>query len=221
MMKISEEAKRISCDRKMKTTTVVLDIETVAQPLDSFPESCQDYIQERFKGQRKDRTIEDMMCLDPDFGQIVTIQFFMFDNVEKTGGITLQEPDLLHDFWSFMGGRSNSNPTIVTFNGKSFDIPYILKRSAYLGVKPTINIPTKRYSTSPHFDIAEVLSGFDMSKMKKLGIYCDLFGIKHKIADANKVGEWFRNGEFDRITKHCREDVRATAELYEKIKDYY
>src|SRR5262249_42524633 len=72
----------------------------------------------------------------------------------------VDEADLLTHFWDV----AKRYQTIVTFNGRGFDIPFIYLRSALL------NVPISRkdwlgyrYQTEPHCDLAEQLTFYNVS----------------------------------------------------------
>jgi len=203
--------------KKMKT--IIYDIETVARPMEDLPETVQEYMTTRFERQRKHDSIEKFMCLDSDFGRIIAISWQCLEEGSVVTDICKDEKASLENFWSQM--RELKPSLFVGFNSKSFDAPFLHKRSAYLGAKPPIHITSKRYSIFPHFDIAEVLSGFDQYRMKSLSTYCALFGIEHDTESGENVKEWYEEGDMERIAEHSRKDVEATALLYKRIKDFY
>lgn len=101
---------------------------------------------------------------------------------------------------------------LVTFNGKQFDLPILIKH----GVKQGIKLPyqelieaTRMWSSSNHTDLMELLSfGQDwLSLDKYLQIYC---GVKKKEVDFEQISQ----GELE---QHCLEDLGLTEMLYEKF----
>ena len=113
----------------------------------------------------------------------------------------------------------------VTFNGKSFDFPYINIRSAINGVPVPrdIVLDTRRFSTERHFDVREVVTNYERYRKGTLEFFCEIFGVpspKNGINGKN-VGEYFKAGKLDEIAKYCLGDCKATGELYMKLRNYY
>jgi DEAD/DEAH box helicase domain-containing protein len=68
--------------------------------------------------------------------------------------------------------------------------------------------------TLPTFDILEDI-------YNRLGFRLSLDHLaketlnRGKTADGLQAVEWFRNGEMDKLTEYCRQDVRVTRDLFE------
>jgi DEAD/DEAH box helicase domain-containing protein len=90
---------------------------------------------------------------------------------------------------------------IVGFNVKRFDYRVL---SAYT---------SEDLSALPTFDILEDVYnrlGFRLA----LGHLCEETLHRGKTADGLQAVEWFRQGEFDKLTEYCRQDVAATRDLF-------
>lgn len=91
---------------------------------------------------------------------------------------------------------------IVGFNVKRFDYRVL---SAYTGMD---------FNFLPTFDILEDI-------YHRLGFRLSLDHLaketlnKGKIADGLQAVEWFRNGEMEKLTEYCRQDVVVTRDLFE------
>jgi DEAD/DEAH box helicase domain-containing protein len=91
---------------------------------------------------------------------------------------------------------------LITWNGDHFDIPLLNKY--YPG------------------DLTKIKSLDLMKEVQKvLGRRLKLDGVGQATLGINKSGngieavEWWRNGEIDKLTKYCLDDVRITKELYD------
>lgn len=133
------------------------------------------------------------------------------------------EKSILERFWGFL--KSGNYDFIVTFNGREFDCPFLMLRSAILNLKPSINIMrgSDFNFNSYHIDLIKELTFFKHSQGAKrkfnLDFYCRQFGIKSPKADGisgDKVEELYRNNEFKKIADYCIGDVFAEAELFKK-----
>ncbi len=114
--------------------------------------------------------------------------------------------------------------SVVTFNGRGFDVPFIYLRSALLNVPITKkNWLGYRYAVEPHCDLAEQLTFYSVggqggaARRFNLDFYCKVFGIgspKSAGVTGNDVTTLMAEGKFREIAEYCLRDVRATVELY-------
>ena len=134
------------------------------------------------------------------------------------------EKEMLADFWQ---GAKNYGE-LVSFNGRSFDVPFLLIRSAVHKVKPTINLMSNRYLSSQygvrHVDLLDQLSFYGAVRRKgNLHLYCRALGIKSPKAGGitgDDVGRLFKDKEYKKIAEYNSWDLIATAELYKIWLDY-
>jgi len=134
------------------------------------------------------------------------------------------EMQILKVFWAKLlekagpGGRYAAYP-VVTFNGRHFDGPFLMLRSAVYGIKPTRNLVGYRYNLNDNCDLLEVLTLMGVLSWQhrySLDFWCSQFGIESpkKDMDGSQVGEVWRSGDFDRLVNYSLSDIKATAELY-------
>jgi 3'-5' exonuclease len=208
---------------------LVVDIETVAQSVDEIPDRALEILfrglergeasQEEIEAQRRD--LIDRFGLDPTTGRIVCIGLVETETVREQAFYGTDERVLLRLFWEYL---DRSRPELfITFNGKSFDFPYINLRSAILEIEPSVPLPTRRYTTRPHFDVREVLAGDDRRRKGTLDYFCAIFGIpspKEEL-DGSQIGEAFQNGRYEAISRYCLADCQATAALYHRLERFY
>lgn len=65
--------------------------------------------------------------------------------------------------------------TLISYNGKAFDWPLLMRRARYLGIRPVPYINVDRYKSS-HCDLLEMLSDRDPSRRRPLGFYVRRLG---------------------------------------------
>src|SRR6185369_4637011 len=143
--------------------------------------------------------------------------------VERAGSRTYisgSEKQILEKFWEFFDNDSR----FITFNGRQFDGPFLMIRSAINGIVPKRDLVGYRYGYHPNCDLREVLNFFGTTNSRQfkfnLDLACKAFGVqtsKGEGLDGRSVETWYRAGRHREIADYCLEDVRATAELYEKI----
>jgi DNA polymerase elongation subunit (family B) len=231
--------------------TLVFDIETTAQPLENFDEVQQEYLlreAEKIPDENlraiKSEEITRMFSLWPLTGNVVCIAML---NAESQRGQVLytaedfeedgaeagpvefmpcaDEMEMLTAFWDV----AKHYDSVVTFNGRGFDVPFLYLRSAVLNVPITKkNWLGYRYAVEPHCDLAEQFTFYNVSGREgaarkfNLDFYCKSFGIDspkaHGVTGMD-VPAMIAAGKQRDVAEYCLRDVRATVELYRVWKE--
>ena len=131
---------------------------------------------------------------------------------------------MLEDFWK----GAKSYDTFVTFNGRSFDAPFLMHRSIAQEVVPSVNLMEGRYlyqqKTIRHVDLQDQLTFYGaMMRKPSLHLFCRAYGIESpKVAgvSGDDVAELFMQKKFRDIALYNARDVAATTKLYEKWLNY-
>ncbi len=135
------------------------------------------------------------------------------------------EAEMLKNFWQ---GAKNYRE-FISFNGRSFDVPFLLIRSAVHRLKPTVDLMSNRYLnyqnfSSRHIDLLDQLSFYGAVKRKgNLHLYCKAFGInspKARGVSGDEVNYLFNQGQFKLIAEYNSWDLLATMELYKIWQEY-
>jgi DNA polymerase III epsilon subunit-like protein len=216
---------------------IVLDIETLGFPIESFDETQQKYLL-KFAETDSDRieTIQ-KLSLYPTTAQIIAIGML---NPETNHGKILFQSDEPLDYYSdneFIHFKSGTEKEIieqfwldighydqfVTFNGRAFDCPFLMLRSAILQVLPTRNLMPYRYDASIHCDLLEQFTFYGALRKFNLDFYCKSFGVEspkmHGVTglDMKQLTEEKR---FREIAEYNLRDLQATAELFRRWEKY-
>jgi len=226
---------------------LVFDIETSALPLESFDDAQLEYLfrdaqklADEAARQARRAELQQQFNLYPFTAQVVCIAMlnaetcrgqalFIAEDFEadaQEGGPVefvpcMDEVELLTAFWDV----AKHYETVVTFNGRGFDVPFVYLRSALLSVP----ISRKdwlgyRYQTDPHCDLAEQLTFYGVSgrdgaaRRFNLDFYCKAFGIespKSQGVTGMDVNRLLADGRYREIAEYCLRDVRATVSLYQ------
>lgn len=219
--------------------TLVFDIETIPHEWNSFDAYTKSALI-RSAGEAGEEGAKSMLGLSPLTGGIVSVAlydverrqgavYFAGDGTgesERDGDFIIKErteKEILEDFWEGVRGYD----VFVTFNGRSFDIPFLLHRSVVHGLRPSHTFAQSRYLTKQslpyHVDLMDELTMYGaMSKRPSLHLLLRAYGIESKKgeADGSQVAELARAGRFRDLTRHNIDDVIATTALYEKWKQY-
>lgn len=223
---------------------IVLDIETVGFELDNLSSSQKEFLlryaekenNPKLKEEKKEET-ERYLSLYPFTANLISIGML---NTETEGSLVLynsdnndewkadekkitykgnSEVEILKMFWKFISKADK----IITFNGRNFDIPFLMLRSAMLNVKPSINLIQNRYNITTHIDLLDQFTFYGITRKFNLDFYCHAFGItspKSKGISGMEVKELYKAGKVKDIAVYCGEDVKATYELYKIWEEY-
>jgi DNA polymerase elongation subunit (family B) len=230
---------------------LVFDIETSALPLEQLDEAQQEYlfrecakISDELARAAKRTELEQQRSLWPLTAQVVCIAMvnadtgrgqvlFTAEEHEEPPGqpgpvefvAVPDEAELLGSFWDV----AKRYETMVTFNGRGFDVPFLYLRSALL------NVPISRkdwlgyrFQTEPHCDLAEQLTFYGVSGREgaarrfNLDFYCKAFGIdspKSHGVTGRDMNSLMAEGRYREIAEYCLRDVQATLLLYQIWKE--
>lgn len=138
---------------------------------------------------------------------------------------TMTETELLQKFWELSARYTH----FVTFSGRTFDIPFIMIRSAVRGIRPPKDLMRNRYlnqqfDSAKHVDLYDQLTfyGSFVNRIGGLHLACRAFGIetpKDGELDGSKVGEYYQKGKYRDIAEYNGRDLRATRDLYLKWRE--
>jgi hypothetical protein len=108
--------------------------------------------------------------------------------------------------------------TLVTYNGRSFDLPVIALRSLChavpLGWYYRDRNVRARYSDDGHLDICDWLADHGASRAGSLDALAHLIGLPGKVGvDGSQVAGLYDAGDQDAIDRYCMSDVAQTALL--------
>lgn len=143
-------------------------------------------------------------------------------------GITFKamgEKEMLKKFWE--GAQKYQH--FITFNGRGFDAPFLMIRSAIHGIRPTKDLMRGRYlyQNNPdavHIDLLDQLTFYGAVRRKGgLHLWSRAFGIKSPKSEGitgDDVGRLFREKKYLDIARYNVGDLRATRDLYEKWESY-
>lgn len=171
------------------------------------------------------------MGLNPDLGRICVIGYacrkspkeIITDDHHIKEATDAQERSVLRAFWK----KVESYEKICTFNGAGFDIPFIMRRSWLLGVRPTRKFPVVPWKCatreSDHIDVRLVLSMGNPTAKGKLDFYGQLKLGEGKTdgIDGSQVWPMWQDGRIDEICSYGRDDCALTLRLLESTFGYY
>ncbi|MFA6410842.1 MAG: ribonuclease H-like domain-containing protein [Candidatus Buchananbacteria bacterium] len=232
-------------------STLIIDIETVGEDFALFDQPTKDALSWWLKKEAKTKAeyeaalseLKDGLGFSPLTGQIVVIG--VLDVTKNKGKVYFQapgqkiknfkegnfefeclsEPEMLKKFWQ---GVLRYNE-FVTFNGKSFDIPFLMIRSAKHKIRPSKNLMSNRYlgsqkTNAKHVDLLDELNFYGAVRKKgNLHLWSRVFGVDSPKAQGitgDDVNRLFFEKKFIEIAKYNTGDLTATKELYDFWKNF-
>jgi uncharacterized protein len=143
----------------------------------------------------------------PAVDHVCTSQFLLRDIQDEPGAI-----------WALIS-QLEPNTSLITFNGRSFDIPYIKQRLAYYGLDAVLD--------NPHFDLLHFTRRALRSKLTdcKLDTVEEYMGIKREINIPGALvphfyGTYLRTknpGPLVAIVEHNKQDLLTLGTLFSKL----
>lgn len=230
---------------------LIIDIETVGEDFNSLDRPTQEvltrWIKKESESEEKYETelegIKNRLGFSPLTAEIIVLGVLDYYRNEgvvyyqapgeeikefSEDGITFKqttEKGMLQKFWE--GALKYQH--FITYNGREFDIPFIMIRSAICGIRPTKNLMQGRYLSqqkfdSVHIDLQDQLTFYGALRRKGgLHLWSRAFGIESPKASGitgDDVGRLFKERKFVDIAKYNVGDLRATRKLYEKWENF-
>lgn len=237
---------------------LAFDIETVPLGWGSFSESQQEYLLRGAENEEEKEKRKGLLGLSPLTAKVVCIGMQLMGresgggeySMEKRAAFSVDESltddeskevelstgdicflyteeKVLENFWKVL---EKYDPDLISFNGRNFDAPFLMLRSALLKVRPSRNLMAgTKFNYPKHIDLIDELTffnpgwGFSATKRFNFDFYARAFGItspKAQDIDGSKVPEYYADGKILEISEYCLRDVVATWELFKVWREY-
>lgn len=230
---------------------LVFDIETIGEDFNSLDKATQENLtrwleRESSSDEEYAAGLEDLKAglgFSPLTGEIVAIG--VLDAHENKGAVYFQSPgektaefsegdikykpateaDMLREFWKI----ADKYEHFITFNGRTFDVPFLMIRSAVHGVRSSKDLMRGRYlyqqdPRAVHIDLLDQLSFYGALRRKgSLHLWTRAFGIespKSGGVTGDDVGRLFKEKRYKDIARYNARDLFATKELFVRWNDY-
>ena len=217
---------------------IIFDIETAGKDFDCLEPAVQEYLLRWAETEGERQEVKESLSFYPLTAEIVAIG--MYDPDKNKGFIYFQnnadpllpfeeedmryetgtEQEIIGKFWETLRGYKQ----FITFNGRGFDCPFILVRSAVHKIRPLRDLMPNRYGDT-HIDLFDQLTFYGATRRKfSLDMWCRTFGIKSPKSDGitgYEVKDLFSAGKYLDIARYCAGDLKATAELLSVWQTYF
>jgi predicted PolB exonuclease-like 3'-5' exonuclease len=141
--------------------------------------------------------------------------------VETLGVGDYSEEKLVREFWA---RAERFTGTMVTFNGRRFDIPVLELAALRHAIAAPVHfsddgLARNRYARARHFDLFDYLTNFGaISLAGGMDLLLKMIGMPGKTGmDGSMVQEYFEAGRLDEIHRYCRNDVVQTYFLFLRV----
>jgi predicted PolB exonuclease-like 3'-5' exonuclease len=145
-------------------------------------------------------------------------------SLKSSGLDRFSEKELVVRFWEMF----ESARTLVTFNGRGFDLPVLESRALKYG----LSLPRyfaagenrntfrgSRYGDAYHIDLCDFLSNFGAFPRNSLNLWARLIGLPGKYTIAGEDVEYlFRQGRQKEVNQYCMTDVLQTYLLFLRVE---
>lgn len=143
-----------------------------------------------------------------------------------------EERALLFQAWEWIGNALMRSIPLVSFNGKNFDLPVLMKRAmlqdVYVPPSSYSKVAGNRYAGQDrhHVDLMLALGNptpfSSRPEVKSFDYYLARFGFEGKPEgwDGSKVYPAFLEGWFEDIQVYCRTDVELLNALFRRVQPW-
>lgn len=212
--------------------TIVLDIETIASPIaDADRETIE------AMAAKREQDADTFCALCPALARVVAVGLMNVDSGNRRvvfDASLVDAPDKLGDIdlvghsgeegvvRSVHGLLKGSAKTLVTFNGRGYDIPLLLHRAVVHGVAaaPIVNAAAwqKPWENRPHVDMLAQLTFGGATGKFPLAAYAIAHGVGNPKTggDGSHVAELVRQRDGQKLCQYVSDDVEATRALAQR-----
>jgi len=218
----------------LRCKTLVFDIETVPGiELAQAPAAVVKAIDRA--AERMDGDVDKVMGLSPYFGKVVSLAF---GDGEAEGPVTalvvpppgreqdeypswirpMTEAELLRSFWHL----ADAAELVVSYNGRGFDVPFLLMRSLIHGIPARVDLLSSPFSLRPHLDLFRLIGhGRGGLGSTSLDVICWALGIESPkgAMDGSMVAPTYARGDIESIATYNVADVRATTAVFRHLRE--
>jgi predicted PolB exonuclease-like 3'-5' exonuclease len=161
----------------------------------------------------------------PPHHRVVVVGALLLDanyEIKRLGvvGDGKDEAGMLRDFAKLLEER---RPCLVTFNGRSFDMPVIATRCLRHGIPLRHYYRSRdvryRYTADGHLDLMDYVADFGAAKASRLDVIAKLCGMPGKVGvDGKDVGPMVHAGRLAEVRAYCLCDVAQTAGVFLRVQ---
>lgn len=203
---------------------ITIDIETL-------PNADVSAISKQNKKTEEESSVDLKTALNGDFGRLLCIGYIdetpggkakrgVIGWDEESGAFTLNEREMLAEFWQLLRGFRPNFDRIVGHCIFDFDLKFILKRSVIHGIPPTVDLSFARYRNTPIYCTCAEWERWSYGAKISLDKLAKVLGLPSSKAEGvngSHVFDMFQRGEYRALRDYCLRDVVLTRAIYRKM----
>lgn len=140
--------------------------------------------------------------------------------VETVNENDYSEESIVRTFWQRLERFSG---TLITFNGRSFDLPVLELQALKYGCQAPRYFSGKarnRYAEEGHFDLYDFLTNYGVHRLRGgFNLLAKMIGLPGKTEiDGSMVQQLWQEGRLGDIHRYCRHDVIQTYFLFLRVE---
>jgi len=195
---------------------ICIDIETSPIALKDLPPENKAYLEEKSKNKRSGKIIDGEGYGRSAIGKFELNKIICCcvkrDDEKIINSYIGDEKELIKEVFEQLVGQDH----VIGFNHISFDLPMIKMRGLIHGLHTTMPFNIKQWSDH-YIDIRYQLT--DKYGIGDLKYWARVFGIEPPQWDEGMDKSDLSKYPIEDVVKACRDDVRCTAELYQKLNN--
>ena len=181
---------------------------------------------ERFRAEQVAKTSSDFLPISFHVPVSIAVGIVNADgvlvNVETLCEDDYTEEAIVRDFWERV---ERFNGTLVSFNGRNFDLPVLELHALKYGCRAPRYFNERfghryRYSEDGHYDLYEFIGNHGVNRIRGgFNLLCRLVGLRGKgDIDGSMVQGLWEEGRLVEIHEYCRQDVIQTYFLLLRVE---
>ena len=153
------------------------------------------------------------MALDGDYGQVTAIGWAWNNEAVPTAEMGYER-----ELIATASELIYQADYVITFNGKSFDLPYLWTRARHHGAAMPYPEPdTNKYRDHWHIDVMLLLTYRGAIPAKPMAQYAQVYGVAHNdVLKGSDMPRLYHEGEHDLIAQHVIDDVDTLRRLWRR-----
>jgi predicted PolB exonuclease-like 3'-5' exonuclease len=166
----------------------------------------------------------DKMALSPYYGRVCSVAVWGDEDKDRftVWDFSDDQEMMAIEFALSFFLRDTASPSIITWNGFAFDVPFLFKRAMLLkmDIKCRMKDYTRKYTHVPHCDMSMELGSWD-ERFSGLGNAAKVILGDTKIdQDVTAFTDMIKEGRQNEIGIYNLKDAELTYRLYLAAKDY-